>query len=166
MDVLSIALEWARAEAQTASYFVGFGLLFIVFSIGVWRLGETKMAKAYIFPMLIAGILLIVLGSLLFDLYDSNIESLKTKYNENPSEFIETEIQRTKASIAQYKRDLFDVFPFVMGFSALMMIFIKRKIWRAIFITLIAMSTVIMLVDSQAIALLEEYNRNLNELMK
>ena len=119
------------------------------------------MARAYIFPTLIGGALLVLLGGALFDLYYSSIEGLTIKYNSDPGAFLEKEITRTNGSIAQYKRDLYGVFPIVALIASLLIIFIKRPIWRAIFITLIALSTILLLVDSQAIATLEAYNEKL-----
>lgn len=163
MEILSLATDWAKAEANTAVFFIVFGILFILASIGFWRLGKTKMARVYIFPTLIAGILLILLGGALYDMYSSLIEGLTNKYNSDPGAFLEKEIIRTNASIVQYKYDLYGVFPIVIPIASLLMIFIKRPIWRAIFITIIAFSTILLLVDSHAIALLEAYNANLKE---
>lgn len=163
MEVLNLATDWAKAEATTAGVFIIFGILFIIASISFWKLGKTKIARAYIFPTLIAGVLLILLGGALFDMYYSSIEGLTSKYNSAPSAFLAKEITRTNASIVQYKYDLYGVFPIVILIASLLIIFIKRPLWRAIFITLIAFSTILLLVDSHAIALLEAYNANLKQ---
>lgn len=164
MDALNLATEWAKAEATTAAFFIGFGLLFIASSIGFWRLGKTKIARAYIFPTLIAGILLLLLGGALFDMYHSLVDGLSQKYHEDPTAFVASEIIRTNKAIKQYSMDLYGVFPYVIMLAALLMLVVKRKIWRAIFITIIALSTVLLLVDSNAISLLEQYNSSLKQI--
>lgn len=160
MEILKLATNWAQAEAITSAFFIVFAVLFIIASIGFWRLGKTKMARAYIFPSLIAGLLLLLLGGALFDMYYSSIDGLTNKYNGDPDAFVESEIARTNRSIIQYNNDLYGVFPIVIVVASILIIFIKRNIWRAVFITLIALSVVILLVDSHAIALLETYNAN------
>lgn len=164
MDVLKLATDWATAEATTASFFIVFGLLFIASSIGLWKWGKTKLARAYIFPTLIAGILLTVLGSALFEMYYSLIEGLTQKYLADTFAFVENEILRTNGAIISYKSDLFNVFPFVIAGTSILLMVIKREILRAIFITIIAMSAIILLVDSNAISLLEHYNTSLQQL--
>lgn len=165
MEILKSATNWAQAEAITSAFFVAFGVLFIIAGIGFWKLGKTKMARAYIFPSLIAGILLLLLGGALFDMYYSSIDGLTNKYNADPGAFVESEIARTNGAIIQYKSDLYNVFPIVIVIASILIIFIKRNIWRAIFITLIAISAIILLVDSHAISLLEAYNANLKTLL-
>lgn len=163
MEILNLATDWATAEATASAFFIVFGVLFIIASIGFWRLGKTKMARAYRFPMLIAGLLLILLGGALFDMYYSAIDGLTNKYNNDPNTFVEKEIARTTSAIEQYKMDLYGVFPIILMVASLLTIIIKRNIWRAIFITLIAISTIILLVDSHAISLLEGYHADLKQ---
>ena len=63
MDILKTAIDWTRAEMASSAVFVLFGLVFIASSIGFWQLGKTDVAKAYVVPTLIAGTLLLILGS-------------------------------------------------------------------------------------------------------
>ena len=62
MELLKLATEWAKAEVFSTRFFILFGLLFIAASFGFLKLGKTDLAKAYIIPMLIAGILLLIIG--------------------------------------------------------------------------------------------------------
>lgn len=162
MDILQHATDWAQAEAKTSIVFIVFGGAFIVASLVFWRIGRTKMAKAYIFPSLIAGILLVLLGGALYDMYSSAIDGLKEAYSADPAGFVQQEVVRTKGNISTYKNDLFGVFPFIMIGASLLIFFVNRPIWRAIAITVITMLTAIMIVDSHAIAFLEDYHQYLN----
>ena len=58
MDILKASTDWAKSELFSTPFFVLFGVLFIAASIGFWQLGKTEMAKAYIIPTLVAGVLL------------------------------------------------------------------------------------------------------------
>ena len=62
MDILKIATEWARAEVFSSKFFIFFGILFVLGTIGFWQLGKTETAKAFIYPTLVSGILLLAVG--------------------------------------------------------------------------------------------------------
>ncbi|MEL6132424.1 MAG: hypothetical protein AAFR59_03565 [Bacteroidota bacterium] len=66
MKILHIAIDWVKAEVLSAQFFILFGVLFALATIGFWQLGKTEVAKAFIFPMLVAGILLWIVGFGLF----------------------------------------------------------------------------------------------------
>ena len=55
MDMLKTAIDWAKAEVFSTSFFIVFGVLFVLTSIGFWQLGKTDMARANINPTLVAG---------------------------------------------------------------------------------------------------------------
>ena len=66
MDILKIAIDWAKAELVSTSFFILCGIIFLSLSLGLWQFGKTDLAKGYIFPMLIAGIFLMTVGVGLF----------------------------------------------------------------------------------------------------
>ena len=66
MDILKTATDWAKAEIFSSSFFIVFGALFVAVSIGFWQLGKTDLAKAYVIPTLVAGVLLMIIGLGLF----------------------------------------------------------------------------------------------------
>ena len=66
MQILKVATDWAKAELFSTPFFVLFGLLFLIASVGFWQLGKTEIAKAYMLPTLVAGSLLIIIGVGLF----------------------------------------------------------------------------------------------------
>ena len=45
MEILKLAIEWAKAEVFSSRFFIAFGVLFISASIGFWQLGKTELAK-------------------------------------------------------------------------------------------------------------------------
>ncbi|MEM9548578.1 MAG: hypothetical protein AAGA77_21510 [Bacteroidota bacterium] len=161
MELSKIAIEWAKAEVFSARFFILFALLFLLASMGFWQLGKTETAKAYIYPTLVAGILLLAVGLGIFFTNKSRATSFATAYTDNPTEFIKTEIARTEKSKAEYKTIVFKVIPFLIVISALFVVFVDQPLWRAISITTIAMMVVILGVDSNANARIETYHKEL-----
>ena len=66
MDILKTAIEWAKAEVFSATFFILFGVMFVSATVGFWQLGKTDIAKAFVFPTLVAGVLLLTIGLGLF----------------------------------------------------------------------------------------------------
>ena len=62
MDILRVSIDWTRAEMVSSSFFVVFGLLFVIGGFGFWQIGKTEMAKAYVLPTFIAGALFLIIG--------------------------------------------------------------------------------------------------------
>ena len=161
MDILKFATEWAKAEVFSASFFIFFGLLFLSASIGFWQLGKTEMANAYIIPTLIAGVLILAVGLGIFFANKSRVSSFAEAYQEDPTEFVQSEIIRTEKSMGEYRTIVFKVIPFIIVAAALLIYFVDGPYWRATAITIIAMMVVILLVDSNANERLIEYKAQL-----
>ena len=73
MDLINLSTEWAKAEVFSTRFFILFAILFFTASIGLWLFGKTDLAKAYVIPNLIAGLLTMTIGIGLF--YTNKIES-------------------------------------------------------------------------------------------
>ncbi|MCB0632790.1 MAG: hypothetical protein R2824_26815 [Saprospiraceae bacterium] len=161
MEILKLATEWARSEVFSARFFIFFAILFLTASIGFWQLGKTEMAKAYIIPTLVAGLLILAVGVGIFFANKSRITSFSEAYNESPTEFVRSEITRTEKSMGEYRTIVFKVIPFIIVAAALLLVFVDKPMWRATAITTIAMMAVILLVDSNANARIIEYRNQL-----
>lgn len=161
MDIVKIALEWAKDEVFSSTFFILFGLLFVLASVGFWQLGKTDIAKAYIFPTLVAGILLLALGLGMFFSNKARVSNFEADYNSNPSAFVKSEISRTEKTMGEYRTMVFKVFPIVIILAAMLFMFIDKPIWRAISTTAIAMLVVILMVDNNANARIEAYHKQL-----
>jgi len=161
MDILKTATDWAKAEVFSTQFFILFGLLFILASIGFWQLGKSEIAKAYIIPTLVAGILLLIIGLGLFFTNKSRVTQFETAYNDNPSAFVAAEIARADSTLKEYQTIVFKIIPLMIVVAALLIIFVDKPTWRAISITTIAMLIVIMLIDGTAHARIDAYNQQL-----
>lgn len=161
MEILKLATEWAKAEVFSTRFFIFFAILFLLASIGFWQLGKTDIARAYIIPTLVAGVLLLIIGLGLFYTNKSRITAFETAYNNDSVAFVESEIARAESTLKEYKTVVFKAIPIIIIVAALLIIFINTPTWRAISITTIAMLIVILLVDGTAHARIDAYHKEL-----
>jgi len=98
MDILKAATDWAKAELFSTPFFILFGVLFMVASLGFWQLGKTEMARAYIIPTLVAGALLTIIGLGLFFTNKSRITEFENAYNNDALTFVEAELVRADST--------------------------------------------------------------------
>lgn len=130
-------------------------------SIGFWQLGKTEMAKAYIIPTLVAGVLLMIIGFGLFFTNKSRLANFPAAYERDASAFVESELARAEATLKEYQTIVFKAIPLIIAACALVIVFIDKPIWRASMITTIAMLVVILLIDGTAHARIDAYNKQL-----
>ena len=161
MEILKFATEWAKAEVFSSRFFILAAVLFLVAAVGFWQLGKTEVARAYIYPALVAGLLLMAVGVGIFFTNKSRVTSFVAAHNDDPVAFVESEIMRTAKSMGEFKTIVFKVIPFIMVAASLLIVFVDKPMWRAIGITTIAMMVVILLVDSNANARITEYHERL-----
>ncbi len=161
MELLKTATDWAKAEVFSNSFFILFGIIFILVSIGFWQLGKTDMAKAYVIPTSVAGILLLIIGLGLTYTNKSRMTEFETAYNSNVTAFVESEIVRAERTLNEYRTVVFTAIPLIITICALVITFINTPIWRVSMITTIAMMAVILLIDGTAHARIEAYHEQL-----
>jgi len=166
MEILKAATDWAKAEVFSSQFFIFFGVLFLLGSIGFWQLGKTEVAKAFISPMLVVGILLLTIGLGILFANKSRVTSFTAAYNSDAPVFVKSEIARTAKSMGEYQTIVFKIIPLIIVVAALLIIFMDKPIWRAIGITAIAMMIVILLVDINANARIEAYHKQLVQVEK
>lgn len=161
MNILKAATDWAKTEFFSTSFFILFGVLFIVASIGFWQLGKTDIAKAYVNTTAVAGVLLLIIGLGLTYTNHSRITEFEMAYNNDASAFVESEITRAESTLSEYKTVVFTFIPLIIAVCSLAIIFINTPVWRACMITTIAMMAVVLLVDGTAHARIEAYYEQL-----
>ncbi|WP_300441136.1 hypothetical protein [Christiangramia sp.] len=128
-----------------------------------WQLGKTDLAKAYIIPTLVAGLLLMTIGLGLFYTNKSRIIQFEKAFNKDTPAFYQSEIARTESTLKEYTI-VFKVIPILIIIASLVILFINTPIWRAISIATIAMLIVILLVDGTAHARIEAYHKELKSI--
>jgi ABC-2 type transport system permease protein len=160
MELLKLATEWARSEVFSTRYFIFFAIGFLIASIGFWQLGKTELAKAYIIPTFVAGILLLIIGSGLNYTNIQRVKQFEKEFKTDASAFYQTEIVRSEDTLKEYSIVL-KVIPILIIIAALLILFVNTPTWRAISITSIAMLVIILLVDGTAHSRIENYHKEL-----
>lgn len=160
MELLKLATEWAKAEVFSTRFFIFFAILFLVSSIGFWQLGKTDLAKAYIIPTMVAGLLLMTIGLGLFYTNKSRIHQFEKDFKSDASAFFQSEIERSESTLKEYTV-VFKVIPILIIVAACLILFVNTPTWRAIGITTIAMLIVILLVDGTAHGRMDAYYKQL-----
>lgn len=166
MELLKLAIEWAKSEVFSTRFFIVFAILFLIASVGFWQLGKTDIAKAYIIPTLVAGVLLMTIGLGLFFTNKSRVIQFEKAYHANATAFYESEMERTEATLKEYQNVVFKGIPVIMILASLGILFLHNPIWRAICITTIAMLVVILLVDGTAHGRIKNYQEKLMQIEK
>ncbi len=161
MDILKAATDWIKDELFSTPFFILFGVLFVLASIGFWQLGKTEIAKAYVIPTLVAGVLLMIIGFGLFFNNKSRLANFPTAYENDASAFVASELARAEATLKEYRTIVFTVIPLIIIACAIGIMFLNTPVWRASLITAIAMLIVILLVDGTASARMDAYNQEL-----
>ncbi|WP_386684116.1 hypothetical protein [Loktanella sp. R86503] len=161
MDIVKAASEWARFEMLSAVAFISFGLTFGLAGMGFRQLAATDLARAFAVPMLVAAVLLLVLGGGLFFPAQARLAAVPSAFGADPAGFIAAEIIRADKVLNDYRIAVFRVFPALIALCALAVPFLDGPYWRASLMTAIAFFTVLILVDSNANARLQDYRQQL-----
>jgi ABC-2 type transport system permease protein len=147
-DIVKLSTDWAKAEVFSGKIVWLFSLIYIVAAIGFLYLGRTAMAKAFVWPFLVAGFFLIAVGAGLFFTNKSRVARFEKEYHQNPGAFVQQETQRTAESQKQLTL-VFRILPAIIIIAALIILGLPgSQIWRAIGITVIATAAFLMIVDS------------------
>jgi hypothetical protein len=160
MEILKLSTDWAKAEVFSAKISLLLSLLFFLATLGFWQLGKTAMAKAFVWPMLVSGILIAAVSAGLYFGNKPRVTQFETAYNTDAKAFVQTEIKRT----AKSQNDLalvFKVLPLIIITAALLIVFVNTPLWRAIGITTIALMTILMFIDSNTGARNTAYHQHL-----
>jgi len=161
MEILKVSIEWAKDEVFSSRFFILFGIMFVLGTIGFWQLGKSEVAKSFIYPTLVAGILLLAVGVGIYFANRSRVTSFEVDYNKDAKAFVKSEIVRTEKSMGEYALIVFKVIPAIIVVAALLIIFVDKPMLRAICISTIAMMMVILFVDSNANARIQAYHKEL-----
>ncbi|SRR5258706_5642719 len=161
MDIIKLSTDWAKAEVFSAKIVLLFSGIEIVAAIGFWILGKTATAKAFGWPLLVAGLFLVAVGTGLFFTNNPRIERFERLYNNDPKAFVQEEIQRTAKSQKEL-RNVFKILPAIIIFAAILILLTPASLWRAIAITMMVTAAFLMVVDSNTGARNTAYHSQLS----
>ena len=161
MDVLKLSTDWARAEVFSAKIVWIISGITITAAIGFWYWGRTVMARAFIWPLLVAGIFLAAVGAGLYFANNPRISRFEAEYRRDPTAFLQEEIQRTAESGREMVL-VFKILPAIIIFAAAGILLLPPNLWRAIAVTTIITAAFLMIVDSNTQARNNIYNSQLS----
>ncbi len=164
MDIIRLSTDWAKAEVFSGKMVALLSLLFFLVALGFWQLGKTSMAKAFVWPLLITGVLMIAVAAGLYFANQPRILSFETAYKNNPNGFIQSEIARTEKSQKDLATIVFKVLPAIIIVAALLIVAVSAPLWRATGITIIAFMTCLMFIDSNTAERNANYHQQLLDL--
>jgi len=160
MEIIKLSTDWAKAEVFSSKMVGLLSLLIFLVALGFWQLGKTPMAKSFVWPLLVAGLLLVAVSAGLYFANAPRIAQFEAAYKKDAGTFIQSELTRT----AKSKHDLalvFKVLPVITMAAALLIIFTQSTLWRAIGVTTILLMTLLMLIDSHTEARNTAYHQKL-----
>lgn len=160
MEIIKLSTDWARAEVFSAKMVGLLSLMVFLVALGFWQLSKTPMAKSFVWPLLVTGLLLVTVSAGLYFANKPRIAQFEAAYKNDKAAFIQSEITRT----AKSKHDLalvFKILPAIIIVAALLIMFSHAPLWRAIGVTTILLMTLLMLIDSNTDARNTAYHREL-----
>lgn len=160
MDVIKLSTDWAKAEILSARLMLLFSLLVFLLAVGFWQVGKTGMAKAFIIPLFVMGILIFSVGVGLYLANKPRVKQFPIDCLKNREAFINMELARTAKSQQDFSL-VFKVLPAIIIVAALLIIFIPANTWRASSVGIILLMGFLMLVDAQTEARNSAYHQAL-----
>ena len=166
MYIVKAASDWAKAEIVSAQIFIFFGVLFLSASAGFWQFGKSELPQALIYPILVAGALLVAAGLGFYFSNKTRLANFESDYKANATTFIESEIERTERTVKSYENVAFKVFPGIIAVAVLLIFFIESPFWRGINMAVIAFFAVTIFLDSKAHKRTKVYHEQLKMVEK
>ena len=166
MELLKLASACAKAEVFSSKFFILFGVLFLLSSYGFWQLGKTDLAKAFISPLCICGILLLLIGGGLTYTNLSREKEFPVAYEEDAAVFLQMEIARADKTIKEFELVVLTIIPAIIAVLSLVFIFFENPNARAISMSVMAMMIVILLIDTGAYTRMKAYKYQLTIIQK
>jgi len=160
MEIIKLSTDWARAEVFSAKMVGLMSLAVFLIVLGFWQLGKTPMARALVWPLLVAGLFLVAVSAGLYFANKPRIAQFETAYKNDADAFTKSEIERT----AKSKHDLalvFKILPAIIIAASLLIMFSQAPLWRAIGVTTVLLMALLMLIDSNTDARNTAYHHEL-----
>ena len=98
IHILKTAMDWAKSEMFSSMFFALFGVAFLFASASFWYLGKTETAKAFVIPLLVTGILLVILRVGLVIANQWRLSTFPTAFAADAKAFL---LQKSPAQIRQ-----------------------------------------------------------------
>ena len=166
IHILKTIMDWAKAEMFSSMFFALFGVVFLFASASFWHFGKTETAKAFVIPLLVTGVLLLILGVGLVIANQWRLSTFPTAFAVDTKVFLAAEITRADKTVSGYQKAVHIYLPAIIAICALSLLVVRTANWQASMVAIIAMMAVIMLVDTNAATRMERYQDSLQEFIE
>ena len=146
MDFINHTLNWCKGEIFEGKMSLLFGIVVFLVSLAYWKWGSTPYAKTLFWPLLLMALLAIGAGIYLMLTNQKRIVKYPIEFQENPTEFVQSEKARTEDFIKWYPITQ-KIFFGVMVAGMLCMILSKGATVRTIGLGLMLFSFYVFVVD-------------------
>ena len=165
MDILKLSTDWAESEVFSSKIVWLFSLIELSAALGFWFFGRTPMARSFIWPLFIAGLLIALVGAGLYVANSPRIDRFQQEYRLDPNQFAQFEIQRTEKSKGELAL-VFRIIPAIIILAAAVILLVPGGVWRAVAVTVIINAAFLMAVDSNTEARNNIYHSEISTLKK
>ena len=146
MDFIQHTTNWVKGEIFEATLFGSFGLLTIIFSLLLWKFGETPNSKALIIPLAIVGA--IFLATAIGNIAGNNkkIPQFTEAFKKDKTEFVKSEKKRVEDFQYLYKMTII-IASVCFAVAISFFLFTNNHILKAIGISLIIFGLTGLIID-------------------
>jgi len=103
MDFINHTTNWVKGEIFEATIIGSFGLLTIICSLLLWKLGETPNSKAVIIPIAVVGIFFLATAISGISSNNKRLHQYTEAFNKDKAEFVKSEKKRVEDFQYLYK---------------------------------------------------------------
>jgi hypothetical protein len=139
MEFIQHSLNWCKGEIFEGKLSLFFGLIILLVGLSYFKWGSTVYAKAIIWPLIIVALMAMGVGIYLIDTNSKRIVEYKAQFADNPTEFVQSEKNRTEDFIGWYPKTQKILFVLMVA-GMLCMLLSHSAITRAIGIGLMLLS--------------------------
>ncbi|MHA3043949.1 manganese efflux pump [Riemerella anatipestifer] len=146
MDMIQNTINWYNGEIFEGKFILGFGFFLILTALLFYFLGNTPAAKALLIPMLVIGLFFSITGVNMIYSNGKQKQEIVKRYEQNPKEFINTEIKRVNGF--QYLYPMSIVISLACFLIAIALLYFTQNIYlKAIAISLILFGMAFAVID-------------------
>lgn len=102
MEFINHTLNWCKGEIFEGKMSLLFGVVVLLTSLAYLKWASTPYAKNIIWPLLIVAIFAMSAGIYLLTTNQKRVETFPTEFEQNPTEFVQAEKERTADFIKWY----------------------------------------------------------------
>lgn len=103
MDFIQHTTNWVKGEIFEATIFGSFGLLTIICSLLLWKLGETLNSKAVIIPLAVVGVIFFATAISNIASNNKRLPQYTEAYKQDKTAFVKSEKKRVEDFQYLYK---------------------------------------------------------------